>query len=484
MRQRWLAVVLLGVLLGTTRAQAVPDRLLQVVPADPLAVIWFDRHAAEDGEEPVNAGRIAAAILQHTREMGLLRDVDATVGLLADVLALQPELGRYPRAVVVLDVQADPLSGGGFRLGGLGAGLIVVTGGDHLRIERQIQALLNLHADRETARLTQRDANGMTVYTLADRRWPEWAVVEWGAVQDCYLITLGAGVFDRLASSVKDPHKGLAAEAWFGQAHQRCRGPAARWEWYLDFQAVLARLVPAMGDQPRKVLAALGLGDVARGLWTVGLVGRTVDAACVLDVAGREHYLPISLTGEAARPFDPLIPPTEPNGTILDARPREMVPRACRAYLAARSPYVRERLTERWAALEAELGIHAETDILDHLGRHAILHNFPQHPLRLPVFVTIMIEIENSPDTVRTALDRLLRRAQEYLTSPSEQPGLLRLNRDADGVWYLQYGIYGPALVVTDRWIVLSYSPQAVRQNVQYLQGLNRDAPTRPVPQP
>ena len=30
---------------------------------------------------------------------------------------------------------------------------------------------------------------------------------------------------------------------------------------------------------------------------------------------------------------------------------------------------------------------------------------------------------------------------------------------------------YGPALVVLDRWIVISFSPNAVRQNVERLNG-------------
>ena len=45
------------------------------------------------------------------------------------------------------------------------------------------------------------------------------------------------------------------------------------------------------------------------------------------------------------------------------------------------------------------------------------------------------------------------------------------IQHDDDGVWYLQYGIYGPALAVLDRWIVISFSPKAVRHNIARLNG-------------
>ncbi|MFH0980564.1 MAG: hypothetical protein V2A79_03380 [Planctomycetota bacterium] len=470
MRQRLLVMVVSGASLWVGQAQAVPDRLLQIIPADAPAVLLLDRASEAPTENPaMTAGGFAAALLQHTRDMGLLRDVDTTVSLVADALALQPELARYPRAVVLLDVKADPLSGGGFRLGGIAAGLIVLTGGDHLRLEGQIQLLLNLYATRDTARLTQRSANGTTIHTLTEQRLPDWAPIEWGAVHDCYLITVGSGAFERLASVVGGTTKGLGAGEWFAEAHRRCRGPAARWEWYLAFDVLRARLIAVMGEQPREVLAALGLGEVARGLWTVGSEGRVVDAACMFDGTGGRKYLPLSVTGPAIQAFDRVIPPGVRYVALMDARPREMIPRACKAYLAARSPYFRERITARWAALESELGINTETDLLGPLGRHVIVHDFPQHPLGLPLLRTVLVEIDGSPEAVRTALDRLLAHAQAYLAEHSGTANLIRLKRDEDGVWYLQFGLYGPALVVTDRWVVVSYSPQAVRQNVSYL---------------
>jgi len=74
-------------------------------------------------------------------------------------------------------------------------------------------------------------------------------------------------------------------------------------------------------------------------------------------------------------------------------------------------------------------------------------------------------------------LDRLLEGAQTYVREQTEAPSALSwLKRDADGVWYVQFGLLGPALAVADEWVVISYSPQAVRQNLQWLE--NAAAPT------
>ena len=42
----------------------------------------------------------------------------------------------------------------------------------------------------------------------------------------------------------------------------------------------------------------------------------------------------------------------------------------------------------------------------------------------------------------------------------------VQLLRTPDDIWHLQYGLAGPALTITDRWLVLSFSPHAVRQNL------------------
>jgi hypothetical protein len=45
----------------------------------------------------------------------------------------------------------------------------------------------------------------------------------------------------------------------------------------------------------------------------------------------------------------------------------------------------------------------------------------------------------------------------------------IQLRRDTDGVWYLYFGIAGPALAVADDRLIISFSPDAVRKNIDLL---------------
>jgi hypothetical protein len=50
---------------------------------------------------------------------------------------------------------------------------------------------------------------------------------------------------------------------------------------------------------------------------------------------------------------------------------------------------------------------------------------------------------------------------------PTDEVSTLR--HDPDGVWYLHFGLEGPAIAVADRHLVISFSPAALRQNLAYL---------------
>ncbi len=72
------------------------------------------------------------------------------------------------------------------------------------------------------------------------------------------------------------------------------------------------------------------------------------------------------------------------------------------------------------------------------------------------------------------ATDTLLAAWSKYLDQRAEQSGhqLLRVKvrHDADGLWYLQAGILGPAMKVTEGYIVFSWSPQALRDALAFIE--------------
>ena len=153
---------------------------------------------------------------------------------------------------------------------------------------------------------------------------------------------------------------------------------------------------------------------------------------------------------------------------LIEQSPLELVRRVTEAYLAARSESTQRRLRELWSQIETELDVDVERDLLMQLGPRIVIHDYPQHPL--PLARTVVIQVTGSPAAVRTAVDRLMRRWQRHLESPQSGWPLLRLQKADDGVWYLQMGLYGPALAVTDRWLVISFSPVAVRQILALLE--------------
>ena len=98
---------------------------------------------------------------------------------------------------------------------------------------------------------------------------------------------------------------------------------------------------------------------------------------------------------------------------------------------------------------------------------------------------TVLFEIDGSPDRVRKTLDRVMLWCADRLRggdSAKESTSLAdvflpRLHRTGDGIWYLQVGIQGPAVSVIDKWVVIGFSPQAVRQNVEFI--VSRRKPSR-----
>jgi hypothetical protein len=75
---------------------------------------------------------------------------------------------------------------------------------------------------------------------------------------------------------------------------------------------------------------------------------------------------------------------------------------------------------------------------------------------------TVQIRVDGNADSLRSAIDKMLAALQSRITEPS----FIRLNRDADGIWFLSLGIAGPAVAVAEGWVVISFSPNAARQAV------------------
>jgi hypothetical protein len=120
-----------------------------------------------------------------------------------------------------------------------------------------------------------------------------------------------------------------------------------------------------------------------------------------------------------------------------------------------------------WSQVQERGQFDVERDLLAHLGDHAVLHNDPPHPLRIPIAVTALIEIRDEPAVVRKTLDGVCTAFRDELDQAAAEgrgPPPITLHREDDGLWYMQYGpIAGPAWIVTERFLVTSWSPRARR---------------------
>ncbi|MFN0136744.1 MAG: hypothetical protein ACKVS9_11590, partial [Phycisphaerae bacterium] len=79
------------------------------------------------------------------------------------------------------------------------------------------------------------------------------------------------------------------------------------------------------------------------------------------------------------------------------------------------------------------------------------------------------IPIVSDSDGVRGRLEALLEDWRKHLDEPDEieGPATATLERDPDGVWSFRWGpLVGLAGTFTDRFIVLSWSPGALREYV------------------
>jgi hypothetical protein len=95
------------------------------------------------------------------------------------------------------------------------------------------------------------------------------------------------------------------------------------------------------------------------------------------------------------------------------------------------------------------------------------MHNDPPHPLHIPLAMTTLTEIRSEPTLVRRTVDAVgeaWRAEQRRRADEGERPGGFSIERDAQGIWYVQYPFFaGPAWTVTDRFLITSWSPMALR---------------------
>jgi len=453
-------------------AAGIPRQLLQAVPANATAAVVYD---PVDEIEPKTDSilTLATLLLERGREMGFAERFGESVGRTLDIVGSLPVVAHRPLAMVLLDVSSEPRPGGGAQLSSLSAGLVIDTDGHHDAIAQRVRFLLGIYTNDVHGRIEEIEANGHTSYRLTDSRLPEWAVMEWGAIGKLYVLTLGTGVFDRISASLRGSAPSLATDEWSANAHLKTAGADASLQAYLNVRRLLGSLGASARKRAEEVLSSLRLRSATRGLWSIGQDGRAVRILSVLEIGGVDRFIPISTSTFADFPLDRVIPPEAKCFLIVETGAEELVLHVRDTYLDTITDSTRRKLLERWAREEEVAGVSVQRDLVSQLGRHVVFHPYPPHPLGIPLLCTILIEIDGSTKSVQRGLDSALEHYRNLPSRPSDQAKASPaswLRRDSDGVWYVQFGVIGPAIGVTDNWIVIGYSPQAVRLNIEYLQ--------------
>jgi len=482
-----------GVLIGLTAtclaATGETRPLAECIPAGAMAV-YFGRPAPEMLSAPPG-GMVdqLAAWLITLKAVGV---IPREGRIIADIVGTLPLLGRRPHALGLLDITAKEVRPGVYRLNDLQSVLVIDSQGLDSELDRRVRDLLATYTDAGSGRIEVALAGGgVSYHRLVDQRLPEWATVEWGTIGAHFVVTMGPGVWGKMVDTLAGRGRALADEPWFARSHQPCSGATSGIEVYADLARLRARLEKTVKGRPEAVLAAMHLDKAERLLWTVGYQGRALRSEAMVQETGGEDRHGI-LAGEAAIATEVAasIPAEASRYAAFRLPLAEVFRNGRQAYLEGKSPEVRQRLRRGWAQLEQEFDLDVEPGLLDQLGEHLVFHTWPPHPLGLPMLCTIGIQITGQRAAVADTVDRLMTAWQRHMNGPQEAAengsatatrpavGLApRLRRDVDGVWYLQLGFVGPALAVADGWIVISFSPQAVRQNLEHLSGSSAGQP-------
>jgi hypothetical protein len=377
---------------------------------------------------------------------------------------------RYPHVLALIDARArfdeskTPPVPHGDRIR---FALIVETHGQDEAFARVIQAAINEQTDRDNAKLARRQAERWSYMELRDERLPDWCTIAWGDIEPFFVFTVGPDVWPSIAAVAAGQQEALSHTQWL----ESVRDDRARHgliEIIVRSQEIRERLDPFVDGRATAFFSAWHAEDIERSHWALGFEGRAM--YCVANFV--ENGRPRQRLLADPNIKDPRLLATVPEGAryaIYHVPPAEVLPRFFNGVLATGTAAERRNVRRLWRQIQEERGFDADRDILAHLGEYIVMHNDPPHPLHIPLAMTTLTEIRDEPAQVSRAIDALSeawRDAQhKFQESNGEGPNNMLIDRDNDGIWYVKFGpgLAGPAWLVTDRFLITSWSPAALR---------------------
>ncbi|HRX85639.1 MAG TPA: hypothetical protein P5572_11530 [Phycisphaerae bacterium] len=447
-------------------ARAITPELTSAIPPDALAVVLVQPSPRAQHAEPATPDVVQWAALAVAG-----RSAPAAI---AEVAGGLKSLRTFPWAVVLLDVRARSIGADSHRLAFLSGALIVHTRGDNAAITQEIQSVLERWTSADTARVDALTTNGVRSYRLTDQRLPAWAAVEWGAVGDDYVITVGAGTFRRVVAGMHASRQTAEPDDW-SLLLPAAEVGRARVAWGLRSAALRAALGDVMAGRPEQVLHALGLARSDAVLWSLRRDRRAFITRMVRRTGDAVRVTPITQALPANDRWRNRLPEKATAYAYIPHPLARIVNDAVDAWLALQRPDERVRIAQAFERFQQNAGVNVQSDLLDQLGDSLLIHDYPRHPAGLPLADTILVPIDGDAGRARRALDALLQQCADWVNPDRGGDGGSghfwepRIERLEDGIWTVRVGLYGPAVTVADGWLVLSYAPAAVRENLKLL---------------
>ena len=373
---------------------------------------------------------------------------------------------KYPYAIVLLDAAAKPLERrpDAVRIDRLRLGAAIRTAGKSAEFATILQQTLDRVTNAEFATLSDREAHGVRFKVLQDKRLDADEVLCWGEIGEHFVVAFGEDTFETMAGCAAGKAQSVAKDEWTRSARS-ARAADTYVELWLGSQRIREYLDPHVSGAASAFFREWDADKMQRGHWAFGLQGKAMFCVAHFQIDGdtveREYAKP--------QPADAAIMQTVPadtNYAVYDLSVGPFLYRVFASMVATRDRSTQVEIARNWERMQRENNFSAQTDILDNLGDTLVMHKYPLHPLKIPICVTTLIEIKQNPQQVAKAMNAMTT-AWTNLQTENIEKGIVMpatLTQDGDGIWFLNLGLAGPAWIVTDKYIVASWSPFALRQ--------------------
>jgi hypothetical protein len=445
--------------------------------------------------------------LEAMQSFGVLPKEAALVG---DVLGVASVGGSRRSCAALLDADLGVIGDKGLACKSVQLAWVIDNGGGAKdardMVERLTKLLDHLTTPATAQQTIRKTAEGKREYVeFRDSRWPAWMVLAWVQDGSHFVLTFGAGAMERYLARRPSPP---VAAPWV-ESLKAADADAARLgssgmimaRVYVSAKAFRERFPEAMNKTVLgRMFDSLGFGG------TTGGGGQDKVDAGVLSARGKERT--ISLDGATVSAGRVTVTPwTVP--LPVDSPLLKLVPADATAYLALRMDWANiytrtlslmdailtdptdQPLEKQVAIFADKYQVDVRRDILSKLEPIVVVHDWPPHPLRLPLMVTAVGAVKpGDREIVEKAMGKLMAGTEETLDRKAAAKGVaagtakdlvrFRLRTDKDGVTYMQFGLVGPAWTWVENRLVFSWSPTAVRANVPLAKGIRAGAFAEP----